>query len=130
MCDDQGPRVGDIAWHDLTVPDAGPLRDFYEGVVGWKSEPVDMDGYADFQMVAPESGNGVAGICHARGVGADLPPQWLVYIIVADLDESAAKCTALGGEVLVAQRAIGHDRFCVIKDPAGAGCALYERHSH
>ena len=68
----------------------------------------------------------VAGVCHARGANADLPSQWLIYITVEDLDQSLADCEELGGEVLVQPRRMGEDRFCVIKDPAGAVCALYE----
>ena len=28
---------------------------------------------------------GVAGVCHARGANANIPPVWLVYFTVADL---------------------------------------------
>ena len=69
------PAVGSIAWRDLTVPDADSLRAFYEQVVGWKSSPVDLGGYSDFEMLQPASGESVAGICHARGSNADIPPQ-------------------------------------------------------
>lgn len=41
------PKPGTIAWHDLTVPYADPIRDFYEAVAGWRPEPVDMGGYSD-----------------------------------------------------------------------------------
>ncbi len=119
------PQTGTIGWCDLTVPNAEQLRDFYAQVVGWKPEPVDMGGYEDFNMVAP-SGENVAGICHARGGNAVLPPQWLLYIIVDDLDASVATCLELGGDVIVDPRPHGDARFCVIRDPAGAVCALYE----
>ena len=94
MSDAARPAVGTIGWHDLTVEDAPAVRDFYTAVVGWKSEDVDMGGYADFQMLAPGSGEGVAGVCHARGPNADLPPQWLVYFVVADVDAAAAGAPA------------------------------------
>jgi uncharacterized protein len=35
-------KAGTVAWHDITVPDAERLRDFYAAVVGWRPEPVDM----------------------------------------------------------------------------------------
>ena len=119
------PEVGTIGWLDLTVADAPTLRDFYVAVVGWKPEAVEMGGYSDTSMLAPESGTPVAGVCHARGVNADIPPQWLVYLTVADVDRSAQRCRELGGQVLVGPKALGTGRFCVIRDPAGAVCALY-----
>jgi predicted enzyme related to lactoylglutathione lyase len=71
-------------------------------------------------------GAGAAGICHARGANASLPPAWLIYITVDDLDHSMAECTRLGGSIVAAPRGYGGGRYCVIKDPAGAVCALYQ----
>ena len=123
---DENVNVGKVAWRDLTVPDAVEIRDFYKGVVGWESSAVEMDDYSDFNMISPSDGEAAAGICHARGTNAGLPPQWLIYIIVADADASAEKCTQLGGEIVSPPRAMGGGRFCVIRDPAGAVCALYQ----
>jgi hypothetical protein len=116
-------RIGHVAWQDLTVADAEDLRRFYSDVVGWRAEPVDMGGYADFSMFA-HGGECVAGICHARGVNAGLPPQWLIYIIVADVERAAARCVELGGRVIDGPRGMGERRFCIIRDPAGAVAAL------
>ena len=126
MSDRDGPKPGSVVWSDLTVADAEGIRDFYQAVVGWDVETVDMDGYEDYSMVVPATGAQVVGVCHARGINADLPPQWLAYVIVADLDASIARCVELGGEVAVAPRGLGGGRFCVIRDPAGAVMALFE----
>src|SRR5436305_2027856 len=107
MSSADGPIVGTICWRDLTVEHAEQIRDFYQRVVGWETAPVDMGGYSDFTMLAPGAEESVAGICHARGGNAELPPQWLMYIVVADVEQSAAKCVALGGALLVGPRAMG-----------------------
>jgi len=120
------PEIGSMVWIDLTVPNAEKLRDFYSEVVGWATSEVDMGGYADFSMNTPESGTTITGVCHARGVNKDMPPAWMPYFVVANLDESMTSCTELGGEIVVAPRALGEGRFCVVKDPAGAVAALYE----
>lgn len=39
---DERPPVGTIGWIDLTGQDAGEVRAFYEEVVGWRSDGVDM----------------------------------------------------------------------------------------
>jgi len=119
------PGIGRITWADLTVADAAEVRDFYRQVVGWTATEVAMQGYSDYGMHSPESGEMVAGICHARGPNADLPAQWLVYITVADVEAAAARCRDLGGEVIAGPRALGEGKLCVIRDPAGAVCALY-----
>ncbi len=120
------PEVGSMVWIDLTVGDAATVRDFYSAVVGWSSDEVAMEGYSDYSMNTPESGTTITGVCHARGVNADLPPAWMPYFVVADLDASVARCAENGGEVVVAPRELGAGRFCVVKDPAGAVAALYE----
>ena len=126
MSEQNTSEVGSIAWHDLTVPNADQIRSFYSEVVGWKPDPVDMGGYQDFNMNLPASGTCAAGICHARGSNENLPPQWLVYITVEDVDESAKRCVELGGKIVVEPRGYGGQaRFCVIRDPAGAVAALY-----
>ena len=127
MADDGKPAPGTIGWIDLTVDDAEPVRDFYAAVTGWRPEPVVMGGYDDYNMVSPATGEPVAGVCHARGANASLPAAWMIYIVVEDLDESVAACRANGGEVVAGPRGMGRDRYCVIRDPAGAVAALYQR---
>ncbi len=127
MSDSGDREIGVISWTDLTVGNAEEIREFYSQVVGWKAAPVEMQGYNDFNMNAPGSGVTVAGICHARGTNAKLPPQWLIYITVEDVGASARRCAELGGRIIVEPRDMGHHgRFCVIQDPAGAVSALFE----
>ena len=118
------PEVGTITWTDLTVDNAEEVKNFYCEVVGWKSTPHKMEEYHDFNMIAPNSGETVTGICHARGDNANLPPQWLIYITVEDVDKSVKRCVELGGKLIDGPRMMGNSRFCVIQDPAGAVAAL------
>lgn len=84
-----------IAWADLTVPDAEPLRDFYARVTGMTTSAVDMGGYSDFCL---HEAGGDPIVCHARG-----------------------------GAIVSGPHKMGQDRYCVIKDRAGAYSALYEK---
>ena len=119
-------KLGSIAWTDLTVPNAVEVRDFYSAVVGWSFEALSMGDYDDFVMMPSGSNDGVAGICHARGSNSDLPPVWLIYVTVENLDASLAAVTSGGGEVVSGPRAVGNDSMAVIRDPAGAHLALYQ----
>lgn len=120
-------ETGKITWVDLTVKNAPEIKEFYSKVVGWKSAPVDMGDYNDFSMNLPAGDETVAGICHARDTNADLPPQWLIYITVNNVDESAEHCLQLGGKVISGPKEMGqYGRVCIIQDPAGAVAALFE----
>ena len=121
----ENSKSGTIGWIDMTVDDAASIRNFYETVTGWQSEGVSMGDYSDYVMKSSD-GDGVAGICHARGSNADLPTGWLIYITVEDVERSAAACEANGGKVIVQPRGLAGGRFCVIEDPAGACAALYQ----
>jgi uncharacterized protein len=118
--------IGKVEWADLTVPDAGRVRDFYQKVVGWKTSNLDCGGYDDFCMNLPSNGQTVAGVCHTKGANKNLPPVWLMYVNVANLNESIKWVKELGGEVVDGPRQIGDRNFCCIKDLAGAYLALYE----
>ena len=121
-------KFGVIPWVDLTVENADEVRDFYAEVVGWKIESLSMGDYSDYCMMPPSSLDPVAGICHARGENAGLPPQWIIYITVENLDESIAACNKGGGKVIMGPKQMGETaRYAVIQDPAGAVSALYEK---
>jgi uncharacterized protein len=126
MGDSGDPQIGTVAWRDLTVEDAEQVRDIYQQVVGWEAVPLDMGGYSDFNMRPPGTPAPVAGICLVRGPNSDLPAQWLMYIVVADVECSAADVVRLGGRVISGPRSMDGARWCVIADPAGAVCALYQ----
>ena len=126
MSDVTKPPVGSIGWCDLTVPGADTVRDFYRDVVGWTATDVDMGGYADYVMSQPFNGTATTGVCWARGANEGLPPVWLVYFVVASLERSLAQVRERGGAVLREPAQSGGGRFAVVRDPAGAVCALYE----
>src|SRR5690606_18850853 len=103
------------------------LRPFYEKVIGWKPSGIPMGEYEDYVMSSPEDEMAKAGICHHAGPNQGIPPFWIVYINVANLDESMQYVTALGGAVVHGPRDAGPSgRFCIIRDPAGAFCGLFE----
>ena len=124
MAPDVSPP-GAIDWRDICVPDAVALRDFYSEVVGWTYEAVQVEDYEDFTMI-DSTGAPVAGICHARGINAELPSDWLVYITVKNLDESLTKLIHAGGAILAGPNVIDTVHYCVVRDPAGAPFSLYQ----
>ncbi len=114
------PRhAGRVGWMDLTVEDATGSRDFWAAVAGFDGvEPVPMGGYSDFVLTA--DGRAVAGVCHARGVNAALPPVWLLYFVVEDLAEAVAEVEKRGGKVIERRESLA-----IVSDPAGALAALW-----
>lgn len=118
-------KIGRVNWLDITVKDADTLSEFYKEVVGWEKEAFDMGDYSDYIMKTA-NGDFVSGICHAKGPNENLPPQWLVYISVENIDHSIAKCLELGGKTLSEKKDGGEGKFyCLVQDPAGAFFMLH-----
>lgn len=85
-----------------------------------------MGGYEDYVM-STAGGRGIAGVCHARGPNASIPPQWMLYVNVADLGQSLQRCKEMGGEVLGEIRDMGtYGQVAYVRDPAGAALALIQ----
>ncbi len=122
-------KIGEMVWMDLTVDNAGEVKGFYQSVIGWKSTDIAMNKgqYNDYSMNISSTNQAITGICHAKGPNADMPAAWIPYFLVADIDESVAQVASQRGELVTPIKTIGSDKYVVIKDPAGAVCALYQK---
>ncbi len=115
--------MGSILWLDLTVSDATATQDFYQQVIEWSVDNVEMhDGgnrYLDHKMLS-EDGTPVAGICHARGVNLGLPPVWMICLPVDDITESLSRVEEEGGKVIKVKQGEDGEYVCAtVQDPVG-----------
>lgn len=128
MSDKTNIQVGSIGWVDLTVQNADKTVQFYKDVVGWDIEKMDMGDYNDYILKIKGTNIPVAGICNAKGVNKDIPPVWLNYFTVEDINKSVDKCKANGGSILLPIKLMGnYGKVCIIKDINGVICALFEQ---
>ena len=123
IMEDKKSQIGTIISADLTVDQADSVRDFYEQVIGWEHMDIKMGDYSDYLMQTKE-GVPVAGVCHQAGPNAGLPPIWMVYFQVEDLEKSLQAVRRLGGKVLREPAGTSYGNFAVIEYPVGAICAL------
>ena len=121
-------NIGRVAWMDLTIDDATKVSSFYSKVVGWDIQSFDMGGYDDYCMNDKETGETLAGVCHAKGVNANVPPQWMMYVGVEDIGKSIAAVQAEGGKLHGDRRSDGKGGYYqMIQDPAGAYMMLWQQ---
>jgi len=125
MSEPTPPKPGQIGWHDLTVENADELRAFYEKVFGFTSMPISMGEYDDFVLLAPD-GSPVGGVCHARGENQGIPPIWMSYVVVEDLDACVERAKAQGASIVHGPRSAGGGTIAILEDPAGAHLGLYQ----
>ena len=71
--------------------------------------------------VASVGDTAVGGIMGMPPDAGPMPPAWGCYITVDNVDETMAKCTALGGKTLVPPMDVPTvGRMAVLQDPQGA----------
>lgn len=121
------PNVGEISWHELTTTDHAKAYDFYQKLFGWnKTSVMDMGDAGEYQMYG--RGDDVLGGMWTKPADMPMPPNWLYYIRVPNVDEAAERVKALGGQVLNGPMDVpGGDRIAQCMDPQGAAFAVHSR---
>jgi predicted enzyme related to lactoylglutathione lyase len=109
-----------ICWSELLSKDVQSAVRFYSEVIGWFSHIQDMGELGDYYVFRTDDDGEVAGMKEMPFDSTSLP-HWLSYVLVPDLDETAAKVEPAGGKLLVPPADIpGLGRFFVASDPSGA----------
>ncbi len=110
---------GAFSWSELTTTDPDAAAAFYSQLFGWTVKAPDA-AMGDYRVVNIGE-QGVAGIMAMPPGAPPMPPHWGSYVTVADADQTAAQCLALGGQVLVPAMDIPNvGRMVVLQDPQGA----------
>lgn len=104
-------------WYDLMTTDIEAAKKFYADVVGWRTQ-AQGEGYT----VLTVDGMGVAGLMGIPDGAEGMPPCWMGYIHVEDIDAKIAAIEAAGGRLMKGPVTIeGIITFAVIADSQGAG---------
>lgn len=113
---------GAVDWFELVAPDYESTFPFYEDVLGVAVSEMRVNGEPYGLLDVGDVS--VAGATTSSGA---LPPHWVVYFGVADLDAAVVRLTELGGTLLEPQVAAkGVGRWAIVADPQGAGFGLLE----
>lgn len=117
---------GAFVWYELMTTDTKAAETFYDDVVGWTSGDSGMPD-ANYTLFKT-NGMRVAGLMALPedALKMNVPPAWIGYIGVDNVDAAAKKLAKLGGTVHRQPDDIpGVGRFAVVADPHGAVFALF-----
>ena len=110
---------GSLTWVELGTGDIATATKFYKDVFGWGAQTVPMGDSGEYTLFTLGEDQ-VAGGYDKTGVLPDeVPPHWLVYFAIDDIDATVEKATALGaraGDIIDVEMA---GRMSVIHDPQG-----------
>jgi predicted enzyme related to lactoylglutathione lyase len=113
-------ETGAICWVELDTTDPAAAEGFYTKVFPWTAKR--SPEYTEWQM----GGTSLGGMMKIPEEWGPVPPNWLVYFMVDDVDASVVKAGGLGATPIVPGMDIPNmGRFAVLKDPQGAVFAIF-----
>jgi predicted enzyme related to lactoylglutathione lyase len=110
---------GALCWGELYTTDTKKAGAFYSQLFGWTLK--ESPRYTEFHR----GGAGVGGMMAIEASWGPVPPHWMPYFQVGELDATADKGRALGGKIHMPPQDIPEvGRFAILNDPQGAVFAL------
>jgi predicted enzyme related to lactoylglutathione lyase len=116
-------QPGALVWNELASPDLDASAKFYGDLFGWATRPLEGSPAPYLVVMNGDRSNG--GIRELSGDDADVPPHWLPYFGVDDIDQGLSRVEELGGTVHGDAIDIGIAKIGIVQDPQGAMFALY-----
>jgi predicted enzyme related to lactoylglutathione lyase len=122
------PQPGTFSWHELTSTDHAAGWSFYSELFGWeKAGDFDMGPPVGVYQLYGQGGKQYGGMW-TKTPDMPMPPNWLYYVMVSDIDTAADQVKSLGGQVINGPMEVpGGDRIAQCIDPQGAMFALHAR---
>jgi len=123
---------GTFCWIDCATTDAEGAKKFYTELFGWETtdEPAGPDMvYTRFSQGGKSVGALYAMTREMREM--NIPPHWMSYVSVDNVDAIAAKAKELGATLQMEPGDVFEaGRMAVIKDPTGAHFAVWQANKH
>jgi uncharacterized protein len=112
-------EANSLCWNELATRDIDQAKAFYRAVFGWEGE---TNAYGDTSYTEWKlGGRSIGGMIQMNEQWpADVPPHWMVYFAVEDVDAAAKRVEELGGKIAVPPTDTPAGRFSVVNDPHGA----------
>lgn len=117
-------QSGRFVWYDLFTKDSAASIEFYGNVIGWGTEPFE-GGDMPYTMFS-NKGAPFGGLMEIAPEMGEIPPHWLPYVSVEDMEGTVERIQELGGSLHVAPQDIPNaGRFAVAVDPQGGVFAIF-----
>jgi len=123
--------AGEFCWYELGTTNIDGARSFYTSLLGWGTTDVPM-GPMGIYTLFQHGSQDLAGMYKLEGPQFQgVPPHWMVYVAVDDVDATTHKARALGATVLAEPMDVPNvGRMSFLKDPQGAAIALFQAGEH
>ena len=119
--------MGRYIWFDLATTELTNAQSFYKECIGWTTMPWG-EGDKPYTMFSTSEGPVGGSVelpdeLRTRGV----PPHWIAYVKVSNVDATVARAKELGGAILREGLDIPKvGRIAVLADPQGAAFSVFQ----
>ena len=122
------PAAGSFCWNELMTRDASKAISFFTELFGWTTEEMPMPEAGGVYTMFKNGDTHVGGCMQMDGPQFEnVPPHWMTYVAVDDVDATAEKVKSLGGTVLHGPADVPNmGRFAVLQDPTGATISVWK----
>jgi predicted enzyme related to lactoylglutathione lyase len=114
-------KPGSLGWVELLTRDVAACTAFYPEVFGWSVNA--SEAYTQWGINGADFG----GMMRMdEQFPAEVPPHWLPYFSVADVDTTVNRAVGLGAETLMPPMDVPDGpRIAVLRDGQGAAFGVY-----
>ncbi len=125
---EKAPEVGEASWHELMTTDAPAAMRFYTEIFGWQpSETMDMGSMGKYYMFNRPHGM-IGGMMNKPPEMAHVPPHWMIYFRVSDINAAVERIKANGGKILTGPMEVPGGAWIVnAVDPQGTAFSLHAK---
>ncbi len=120
------PQFGTFCWNELSTPNVSAAKKFYADVFGWKFNDHVMGDMTYTMILSGDKEFGGMWQIPTDKID-EVPPHWMGYISVEDIQLTVKKAESLGAVVkMPISKAGDYGLFAVFMDPTGAHIAVWE----
>ena len=111
-----------FTWNELYTSDLEASARFYGAIFGYEYD--DLPELPGGYKLMKVGGTVVGGMFQLTAEMGDVPPQWMTYFQLDDVDAGFERVRELGGEVVMEPRDSPYGRWAPVRDPQGGTFAL------
>jgi len=118
-----------FSWIDLATTDYQEATKFYTALFGWTAEEIPIESDDTVYVMLTYNGLSVAALYpqDEQQKAQNLPPFWVSYVTVDNVDTTAKAVTELGGQIIAPPfDVLDSGRMALLQDPTGAMLALWQ----
>ena len=111
---------GAMCWSEVNCRDGAKNGAFYAAVFDLDLHTLDMPGVVYHTLHPKDGGEAVCGVLQMDAQWEGIPPNWMPYFAVADLDQANTVWAKHGGKTVAGPIPSAHGRIMIVQDPQGA----------